>query len=1318
MTVDSVIYRLIIPDPTQSFLTTDTKYYSAQQVKWTTNSTPSLFKYLGDKQAGVALADGSLFLIKSDLLAEDAHLNGIVVNMKLWIMCLKLICEVDFRVVWTDHAELRVYDLQDDTHPVNRIQHASTVQRLYSKFQSAFEQNVSTPTGSPDATTYINIMAMETYTTHDDTLLFALYQDRTIRVWSTGRRQCLQVMRTLPSANMAGYVQETIESSSRAHLRILFNPSMPWVLRLLVYIPAENDAQLSIYTTRLDTMEDVHFSSGSVSTVRPESVLGAGINPANLVKLEAVLNQGRTGYTLWGLWESDMKISAKYLQIDDPATEREQYSTLIKRDLLDGRWWPVAMHTPIYGLIKSMSAVDDSVDNVSAYFADYVFTAGRFSDRTIIRALQSLYPEKIFTLDADLQVQVLSTMSIITPSASSAPTRERNRQAEIMNWTRLISSCAKLDHEASAPLDLSIAQDTGYMIVVKQDSLSFITACDDSEILFHTFQDKQFEVAQLIASPPSRLSKTYPKLQDHTLRQDISRIFSAMSMLTHGMTEESSKNLETIISRLTVMNGPRNFIDNLCQEHLPRYISKSDMNRARNLVSSCKAPVHAFYYLTRQLLYNAYSYPSDSRSLDFILPFESLVASSVQQLANNRYAIAQHYLILVSVISSSPSPRLWIEEEMQLISNAMRLVRSLLVLKWISNRTISPPRSATVGLERQLSEMQVDDSILGAKPQYHRESLTESLLRSMRPKAEKNGTIEFPVHLAISREASRFLHELGLLNKDLEDESRHHVRLAQRLSVLGEMTLLSEFLDMVPVTSSLSYYRGKVLLSQGEPAEALEHFMVVTASFGNGVKSVEQELDVLQSDYTDRAYGVQAKLEDYYNRVISLLTDKDAYEQVIFVARLALINLLANTKGQVMETQVRKLLAQIFSSAMNVGFYESAFNALMQITNETSRKHFLQAFVTAVCDNGNGTKLALFPFLDLQDEVEQLLQLRAVQGPVLARPDNYEVLYAYYVYRGEYRNAATIMCQYARRLCDASNQTDSVLALLNAACSAYLASINALHLAGPQQTWVTITTVEADFEERSKRRKLNPSVNGSGSCKVEVVQLVDLKKEYALTSSKLRLVRDIQSHIIPAALTMSVREVQIMLARLGYCEEATSLALLHGLDLDVVFDLLVDKYLGALAAEQDAASSYKYRLGVVERILLKNSDFELPPWLSMHYLTHNPEDLIRMYLKFGSLEVAARFASVAIDVAMKKEDLVPRHSNARWLPYSLLDEIFVGLTEEIQEVQGRVAKLPRSTAKTKESNLEKRLKDLKSLKARLDQDMREYLENVERESII
>ncbi|KAF9351379.1 hypothetical protein BGX34_000630, partial [Mortierella sp. NVP85] len=834
------------------------KYSSAQQVKWTTHCTPLAIKYLGDRQAAVASLDGSLFLIKTPLLAEDSNLS--------------------------DHAELRVYDLQDDSHLINKIQHASTIQRLYSKVHSAFEQNVSVPSGFLDSKTRMGIVAMETYTTHDDTLLFALYQDRTIRVWSTGRRQCLQVMRTPPSPNNAGYIQETIDGSSRAHLGILFNPSMPWVLRLLAYIPAESDAQLSIYTARLDTMEDIHFSPGSVSTIRPESVLSSGPGPANLVKLEVVLNQNRTGYILWGLWENDMKISAKYLQMEDPATEREDYPAFIKRDLLDGRWWPVAMHTPIYGLVQSMSAVDDSVEDVSNYYVEYVFTAGRFSDTTIMTALKTVLHEKTFSFDTDLQAQVLGAMSVLSPPGSSEATRERNRQSEITNWTRLISCCAKLDHEASVPLDLAIALDTGYMIVVKQDSLSFITACDDSDILYHTFQDKQFEVAQFIASPSSRLSKTYPKLHDPTLRQDVSRIFGAMTFLSRNITNEIAKGLETSISRLAMLNGPRNFIDILCQQ-LSHYITRSDMNRARNLVSSCKASVDAFYYLIRQLLYNAYNYSSESRPQDCILPYEALVAASVQQLANHRYTIAQHLLTLVCVISTTPpSSRTWNEEETQLIADTVRLVRSLLVLKWISNRTISPPRSTTVGLERQLSEMQVGNASTNL-PQYHRQSLTGSLLRSMGSKVEKYGTSEFPVYLAIPREASKFLHELGLLNKDLEEESNHHVRLAQRLSVLGEMAVLSEFLDIVPATSSLSYYRGKVLLSQGKPAEALEQFMAVTASF-------EVELDVVQSDYTDRTHGLQAKLEDYYNRVIILLADKDAYEQVIFVARLALIHLL------------------------------------------------------------------------------------------------------------------------------------------------------------------------------------------------------------------------------------------------------------------------------------------------------------------------------------------------------------------------------------------------------------------------------------------
>lgn len=120
---------------------------------------------------------------------------------------------------------------------------------------------------------------------------------------------------------------------------------------------------------------------------------------------------------------------------------------------------------------------------------------------------------------------------------------------------------------------------------------------------------------------------------------------------------------------------------------------------------------------------------------------------------------------------------------------------------------------------------------------------------------------------------------------------------------------------------------------------------------------------------------------------------------------------------------------------------------------------------------------------------------------------------------------------------------------------------------------------------------------------------------------------------------LDARDTSILLVRYGYIDEATSLALLFNQDLDIIFDYLVDKYLAALTTEQEdltdkdrmgesnwasankhrsastllslqnylerydnAESNYRYRLEVVERILSRNSDFNLQPWITLHYL--------------------------------------------------------------------------------------------------------------------
>ncbi|KAF9427628.1 hypothetical protein BGZ94_004535 [Podila epigama] len=1338
MTADSILYRLQIAGLSR-FVVKDALegFSSGAQIKWTSRSSEPLhFKYLGNRHAAVATTGGDLYLVQSGLLAQDGNRH--------------------------EHAQVNVYGLYDDTYHADKVQHISAFQKIYSRVQSAFETNFPAQAGMPETKERLDVVAMETFTTHDDTLLFTLYQDRHIRVWSMARRQCIQAMRALPSPDSAGYVQETIDSSLRSYLGVLFNPRMPWALRLMVYIPSENDAQISLYTANLSSPHGIEFTGGPITTLRQDVAAGASNNTTNLVSINIVLNEGQSGYTVWGLWERHMLISAKYLHINDPVVEQDQYEQLLTRNLLEGRWWPVAMQVPLSGFIKSMSSIDDSEEDASAFFADYVFNSGRFSDRTILLALHSMFGDsKKFVLDSHLHKSVVEALSVKTDENASTLIRDQHREQEIATWTLFISACAKIDHEASVPLGFSIAPDTGYMIVVKQESLSFLAACDDSEILYHTFQDSQYDAAQFISTPPSQLRNTYPKLQDQALRQDTAKVFRAMSCLTRNLDTKSTKILERGIAHLSASSGPRSFVDLFAQEYLARYISKTDMNRARNQIASCRNYSDVFSYIMSQLLLNSDESSSGFASKRCVLPYEALVASGIHQLASSRYAIAQDLLILISVLSTSAPPsEYWPQEETQFVSDAMHVAQSLLALKWVSSQSVAAPLSETETIEQQLEgmHMQQDGSRTKVAPEY-RKSLTGVLLQSLAPTGHKYGSVEYPLHLAIPRAVSKFLYQVGFLSTSSSRGSKkYHFGFAQRLSELADTDLLANFLEIVPMTSSLSYYKGKVLLSRGKAAEAYAQFMALTASFGNEIKEIEQELDIVQLDYKGKVNRGHARLEDYYTHLLHLFSEKNAHEQVIAVAKLALVELSHTHRAQPVEKQTNSLLTHIFQSAMALESYETAYNAMMKFTSVSTRKMHLQTFIKTLCETGHGTKLALFPFTDLQEEVERTLQRGARQSSLLATPNYHTILYAYYTYKGEYKNAAAIMCQYALRLSKPVYAKDFGSTKWGDVASAYLAAINSLHLAGPNSAWVSITVTDDHQSERSKKPRLSEdlrkNVEFSGTVGISgptIIQLAELKSSYALAMAKMKLRQVMDVSAAQTLLTLDAHDTGLLFVRYGFLEEATSLALLFNQDLDSVFDSLVDKYLGAFAAEQEeldrmdwpsrvatssatkgkaasalltlqnylerydnTESNYRYRLEVVERILSRNGHFNLPPWLTQHYLTHNPEDLIRLYLKYGAVEKAASFSSQVIQQALKSEELISKHPNARWLPYSLLDETLKTLVEKI-----RVAKVraDRGIEREGDKDEESTLSTLQHVHQQLEQDIQLYLENVERESI-
>ena len=55
---------------------------------------------------------------------------------------------------------------------------------------------------------------------------------------------------------------------------------------------------------------------------------------------------------------------------------------------------------------------------------------------------------------------------------------------------------------------------------------------------------------------------------------------------------------------------------------------------------------------------------------------------------------------------------------------------------------------------------------------------------------------------------------------------------------------------------------------------------------------MEQELDIMQLEYTNKLNRGQARVHDYYCNVIEILSEKDAHREVVQVAKLALSDLL------------------------------------------------------------------------------------------------------------------------------------------------------------------------------------------------------------------------------------------------------------------------------------------------------------------------------------------------------------------------------------------------------------------------------------------
>ncbi|KAJ3073187.1 hypothetical protein HK102_006058, partial [Quaeritorhiza haematococci] len=132
-------------------------------------------------------------------------------------------------------------------------------------------------------------------------------------------------------------------------------------------------------------------------------------------------------------------------------------------------------------------------------------------------------------------------------------------------------------------------------------------------------------------------------------------------------------------------------------------------------------------------------------------------------------------------------------------------------------------------------------------------------------------------------------------------------------------------------------------------------------------------------------------------------------------------------------------------------------------------------------------------------------------------------------------------------------------------------------------------------------------------------------------------------------------------------------------------------------------NGYRYRRCVIEKLLQVDVEMRIPVWLTAVYEHRNPEDLVRLYLKYNLVEEATRLIVRYIrqQTSQLPGALLPRTS-ARWLPYTLIDQLQAALHEA---VTGR-----------SHQHHQQQQKVLKNLEGELKEALGMYFERVRGES--
>uniref|UniRef100_A0A8C7L340 Nucleoporin 160 n=1 Tax=Oncorhynchus kisutch TaxID=8019 RepID=A0A8C7L340_ONCKI len=296
--------------------------------------------------------------------------------------------------------------------------------------------------------------------------------------------------------------------------------------------------------------------------------------------------------------------------------------------------------------------------------------------------------------------------------------------------------------------------------------------------------------------------------------------------------------------------------------------------------------------------------------------------------------------------------------------------------------------------------------------------------------------------------------------------------------------------------------------------------------FKEAAAEVEREEFLLRLTGAEDEAAAAPRLQ-YHNKVLRLLEDVGLPELVIHLATLAITEAVNDPRSQA------ALWTRIFKHHLDLGHNSQAYEALTQNPDSSSQLDCLRQLVVVLCERSQLQDLVQFSYVNLHDEVDTHTHHRARAVDLMSH-NYYELLYAFHINRHNYREAGRVMFEYGMRL---GREVRTQLGLQKQRPAA-----------SPKRNY------DGEF------------TTGPVSGQIDILELKDLQKEYALARSRLA------HSVCGVAGSASAVEMVSLLVQSGLFDCALSLCQTFKLSLTSVFKGLAFQVTGSVRAESTAWS--------------------------------------------------------------------------------------------------------------------------------------------------